>query len=404
MDSLVSQISRIDKNRYPREEKSRMKSQLITKKLNFRKLFVAMNSSSKIHLDKPIPDQFAIWDVDKTLALGTLFIITPQRLNNKRILAIKCFILILMITFCFKTLLLSLIDPTLEENRHLIFILGDPTLFLSGLREFTLIALFLTFSSLAYINYSFNFTEHMPWLEIFRFLEGKTCYTPRQMGITEVELVKEIIARYKLLIYGSVIEIPIVMTILGISAPFVFWFKCRDLREFLLMLSWLPYYGLMFYIVFASTCVTLIYFYISSYYITLKARLYNEKVDRILFGPYSVRKFTTKLEIRSMIKDHANICVNIFQSNAFWGNLYSIGLIVCLPLNLIAINLLIFTPMNFFTIFFYLFACIFAWIFIFWVDFVMAVVHHQVTKTYKKLCKLQWKFNNISIGFKIKVT
>jgi hypothetical protein len=34
----------------------------------------------------------------------------------------------------------------------------------------------------------------------------------------------------------------------------------------------------------------------------------------------------------------------------------------------------------------------------------MAVVHHQVTKTYKKLCKLQWKFNNISIGFKIKVT
>jgi hypothetical protein len=224
------------------------------------------------------------------------------------------------------------------------------------------------------------------------------------MGITEVELVKEMIARYKLLIGGLVIGIPIVMVIIGITAPIVLWLKCRDLREFVIFMSWAPYYGILAYITFASTNTALMYFYICIYYLTIRARLFNEKVDRILKGPFLVRKFATKLEMKSIVRDHARICMSVYDCNAFFGNLYSIGLIVCLPLNLIGLNLVLFTSMNLFTISLYLLVSCFAWILIFFGSFSLANVQHEIKKIYKKLCKLEWKFNNTPLEFKIKVS
>jgi len=243
----------------------------------------------------------------------------------------------------------------------------------------------------------------MPWMQIFYFLEGKNGLTPHRMGITEVELVKEMIARYKALIIVAIFVIPLVLIIMGIVAPFLVWAKCRDLREFLLYSLWSLYHLASVYLIFSPIWATIIYFYISSYYVSLRAQLFNEKVDRILKGPFLVRKFTTKLEIKSTINDHAQICNNIIDCNAFFGKFYAMGLIVSLPGSLIALNLVLFTEMDEFSIFLYTFVMTFGWIIIFLGSYVMALVQHEMKKTHKKLCKLQWKFNNTPNEFKMKV-
>jgi hypothetical protein len=84
--------------------------------------------------------------------------------------------------------------------------------------------------------------------------------------------------------------------------------------------------------------------------------------------------------------------------------MYSVGLIVSLPLDLIALNLVLFTPMNLLTSSLYLFLNIIVWLIIFFGSFLLAIVHHEIKKTYKKLCKLQWKFNNTPLDLKIKVS
>src|ERR1700733_11522363 len=130
MNSLVSQISR-----NPGENKFHKNIQSIKKKLAIRRIFLEMNKTNKIDLDKPIPQEFAIWNIEKTMMLGSLFIITDENSKDKRFLTIKLFILIFMVTFSIKEFYLSLIDITLEENRHWIFILGDLTFILTGMRE-----------------------------------------------------------------------------------------------------------------------------------------------------------------------------------------------------------------------------------------------------------------------------
>ena len=62
MYSLVNQISR-----NPGKDKSRKKSQYIMDKLTIRKLFVDMKYTDKIDLNKPIPEEFTIWNVEKTM-------------------------------------------------------------------------------------------------------------------------------------------------------------------------------------------------------------------------------------------------------------------------------------------------------------------------------------------------
>jgi len=105
------------------------------KQLKIRKLFVDMNSSSKIELNKPIPKEYAIWDIDKTLALQNLFIINPDNLKyRKYLLARKIIFPILASIYIIKTIYLLFIDATLEENRYLIIILGYPTFVISGMR------------------------------------------------------------------------------------------------------------------------------------------------------------------------------------------------------------------------------------------------------------------------------
>ena len=131
--------------------------------------------------------------------------------NDWKAFSFKWFLILFLITSAFKFLYLTRVDTFLEENRIWIFILGDISFLVKGIREFFLIICTLFALCAAYIVYTFGFTQKLPWLELFHFLEGKHSITPRQMGITEIDLVKEILARYKALCKFSQIVILIIM-------------------------------------------------------------------------------------------------------------------------------------------------------------------------------------------------
>ena len=116
-----------------------------------------------------------------------------------------------------------------------------------------------------------------------------------------------------------------------------------------------------------------------------------------------IRRFVLQVEMKMLIKEHNLICRNILNYNNFFSRFYTCMILIGLPVNVTMLNLLLFTELNKVEIFIYVLFLVNSWIFIFWLGFIMAIVHSEVRKTYKKLCKLQWKFNNIKPTTKIKV-
>jgi hypothetical protein len=307
-----------------------------------------------------------------------------------------------------KFLYLTQIDITVKENRKWIIILGDFSIIISGLREFFLIGGSVIALGVSYVVYKFSFTREMPWMDLFHFLEGKHGLTPRQMGIRDLELVKELIVRYKSLVYLVEMSFPPGILLFGVLLSYMIIKVADNTQEIVLLLLWAYIHFIpTVYLMLQSVAIVAIVFYTVIYYITIRGELFNHKLDRIIkgshSGPLALREFIEKLEIRSIIRGHAAICSYIWQANAFFGEFYTLGIIISLPINLIGMNLIIFTPMNHLTLLLYSFFILLAWTGIFLFGFVLAKVHYKVNKTYKKMCKLQWKFNNTPTVYKIKV-
>jgi hypothetical protein len=243
----------------------------------------------------------------------------------------------------------------------------------------------------------------MPWLKLFRFLEGEQGLTPSQMGITEMELVKEMLARYKLLTIISKIMIQFATMVFFILGSVEIFLIMRNSKEIIICYCWAFYYLLAFNIVCKMLSITGILFYISSYYLTKRAQLFNQKIDRIGKGPLLVRKFTLKLEINLIVREHTQMCRSIRECDDFFGQFYALGMSIALPLNLAALNFFLFTYSNQFSQFYLSFIIVSSWVGIFLISFYIAMVHVEVRKSYKKMCKLEWKFDNLPIGTKVKV-
>jgi len=374
------------------------------KSVSVRKLFF-FKWSNRFEIENSIPAEDAICDVDEFLWSSLLMIITINKPNNKNVVFLKWFIIAALIGMTIKFVCLILIDTTLEENRDWIFILGDISFLVAGHRIIVLTAACFMTLIAVYIVYSFSFTEKMPWLKLFRFLEGKYALTPIQMGITDVQFVIEIIARHKTLVYLVKSSFPKYECVIVLFVIREIYFQSPNIQEILYIILWFLYYSITFDLIARAFLVTLILFYITVYYINIRAHLFNKKLDRILDDSLFVKRFLIKSEIKSMIKEHAKICNNIEECNQFFSKFYSIGLVVCLPCSLIAMNMLLFVKnMNQLAILLFSVSILFGWAIIFIYGFILAMSYQQVRKNYKKLCKIEWKFRNINIGDKIKVS
>src|SRR5579859_5089341 len=82
-----------------------------------------------------------------------------------------------------------------------------------------------------YVIYSFDFVKHMPWMKLFHFLEGTHGITPREMGIMDVELVKEMLARYKCLTHLINIAFATMVPLIISFAIFEIYKATRDINE-----------------------------------------------------------------------------------------------------------------------------------------------------------------------------
>ena len=184
-----------------------------------RLLFKFLKWSSVLHVDQPIPSDYAIPNVEETLVKSGLIIISPNRPHNLKWISYKLFLILLLWSLVIKHLCLINVDVKLEENRKLISILGDISFFISsGGREFFLTAGCMIAITSSNVIYNFSFEKNLHWMKLFHFLEGKrNKITPRDMGITDVEYVKEMIARYKFSTHFFFYFIPSVTFIVWLS-------------------------------------------------------------------------------------------------------------------------------------------------------------------------------------------
>jgi hypothetical protein len=374
-------------------------------KISLRTLFKKMNSSDNFDLDRPIPDTFVIDNAEDTLLQSGLIIITPQRPNNAKYLVVKWLFLLSLLTTTFKFLILTQIDTSLDQNRKWIFILGDVSFIISEMRNFYLVSASLAAMVPAFLVYEFCFTRYIPCLELFHFLDGTNReLTPRRMGITDMDMVKEMIARYKILMKFSHLFLTKPVFALCVMIFIEFYIKTRNMWELVYISFWLSFcYLPLYYLILKIILSVVVVFYISTFYINLRARQFNIRIDRILNSTSILRKFGINFEARFINREYVTICRIIKKYDEFFNKMYSLGILVSIPLSLISMNLILFKTMNYFTFGFYLTVMIICWTIVFWLSYLLAINHSEVRKSYKKLCKLQWRFNNISNGIKIKV-
>src|ERR1700728_8151 len=101
-----------------------------------------------------------------------------------------------------------------------------------------------------YLIYIFCFKRYFEWMEVFHFLEGK--YSPLEMGITDIEMVKELIARTKIILMLK--DIAISGTLIGTSVLILYQVpaQTRDRQELLYIILWFPYHLAIFYLVWIT--------------------------------------------------------------------------------------------------------------------------------------------------------
>jgi hypothetical protein len=369
--------------------------------LKARNLFKSLKYSSIFDVEKAIPPEYAIPSLERMLKRSGLLIRTSDKQDSWKEFLFKWFLILLLFSHAITLAFASQIDVRQEENRHWIFILGDITFIMMGIREVYLISVIMMSIGAIYLIYIFCFKRYFEWMEVFHFLEGK--YSPLEMGITDIEMVKELIARTKIIIMAKDNAISGALIGASVLTLYEVSVQTRDRQELLYCILWYPYYLAIFYLICITFGMAFLCFYIVCFYFSYKTSLYNKRLIRVLNDTLFIRKFVRQVEMKLLIREHNLICRNILTYNNFFSRLYTCMIFIGLPMNVIMLNLLLFTELSQLEIYIYVFSFVITGTYIFWLGYIMAVVHGEVKKTYKKLCKLQWKFNNIKPTTKIKV-
>jgi hypothetical protein len=385
---------------------------------NMQAIFSLMRVSSEMTIDRPIPSEFAIQDITQMLARVGILIDTQENVHEYnvenrmrinwmkwKIILLKCFFIISLIIFGIKFLILTQIDTRLESNRKWIFYLGDISILVSGMREFILFGICSISIASIYKFYKFSFTKktQLPWLKLFQFLDGNHAITPRQMGLTDVEIVKAILKRYFILLNLSLLSVISGTLLGGLIVSIEGYILFRNIEEALCFILWIVYYDYTTFLISTPLLASINVLYLCCFYLQARLKSLNDRLDRILEGPLMLRKFVIKYETRCIIHEHNSICASIAEHNSFFTQIYSIALFISMPLTLIALNLILFTKTNAFTKMMYSLFIIGGWTFIFWIGLFLALVHEQARRTYKKICKLQWRFENFPLTTRMKI-
>jgi hypothetical protein len=109
--------------------------------IKIRSFFNQINQSNVFDINEPIPLQYAIPNVRKTFQKGGLIIRDLNQSNNNwKTFSMKWSVISILIIMTIKSLVLVRIDTTIEQNQMWIYILGDLTIIISDMRDFFLIA------------------------------------------------------------------------------------------------------------------------------------------------------------------------------------------------------------------------------------------------------------------------
>jgi hypothetical protein len=299
-----------------------------------------------------------------------------------------------------KYLILIRIDITTQENVKWIYILGDVTIVISGIREFYLICAIIALTAVTYVIFAFRMDKNLYWIKLFHFLEGNKNLTLREIGIPDIEVTKEFIARYKFL--TTLNHLCLSRGVFVIHALLCLeLLKTRSYFSIFIFTLWGFQHTPALYFMTKAVTLTSIHLYIVCLYLKVRIAILNEKIWRLLY------EFSSKAinlnGIKILIFDHNSICVDIIHAISFLVQFYTLSLVTCIPMSLFATNIILLSSMNAFTLIFFIFLLILAWSLIFLAGLVLAIVHDEANKSYKILCKLQWKLNSKHINSKIKV-
>src|SRR5581483_8246020 len=135
--------------------------------LKARNLFKSLKYSSSFDLEKPIPLEYAIPSMERMLKRSGLLIRTSDKQDSWKEFLFIWFLILLLFSNAIIWAFATQIDIRQEKNRHWIFILGDVTFILIGIREVFLICTIMLSIETIYLIYMLCFKRYFEWMKVF---------------------------------------------------------------------------------------------------------------------------------------------------------------------------------------------------------------------------------------------
>ena len=175
----------------------------------------------------------------------------------------------------------------------------------------------------------------------------------------------------------------IFLTYLGISLEYTIKLYLYSIPFGILLL--LTCYHLSYDTNIATLLIYLIFYYLRLRSDILQQKLMNlnEMSNRDLDHCYTHRL------VRGLIVGHNGICTQIKTYNRFWSIYFLVLLFVIIPMNLLFLNQVVFTKMQFIPFLLNCFIVLISWLFVFFVIYCASRIPSSMASTAKQLFKLQ---------------
>jgi hypothetical protein len=282
-----------------------------------------------------------------------------------------------------------------NPNYHLFFY--DIFNYFGGLTQFLYaILLFGAIMSLRLLHL-FNYSDESlyKWLDIIKVLKGlKNMDSIELKNEENYESFVQRIKFFKFLIDITLKFATFLIFFLFTGLAFLVSNTIQSLLFGILNAVFHWYWGIN---AFSVQLYSFLYYFMSCYYFETRFKILNNNISRN--SKLSVVKLTARI-----IREHNNICNDIFENNKFWKNFYFALTYTIIPMNLMLLQQLLFDDIMVTTILMYsLFAIIYL-ISHLVLNLISASVNKNALKSHKFLFKFQTKFLSvINVKQRIKV-
>jgi len=142
------------------------------------------------------------------------------------------------------------------------------------------------------------------------------------------------------------------------------------------------------------------YFYLICHYFIMRSKHISQVVHQLSSDSdfYEINR----KNIMSLIREHNNVCQQLYKFNKFWQKYYISLLLTLMPLNLVLLVMILFSQLKFYMYIMYGCVAFNIWIFIFFISFCASLVSKTIYLSSNKLFWTQIHIKrNLRLKFKV---